>query len=271
MVPRNVEFDPRDLAMPPATEPAPADRKDNRVLILSAAQKDQSAMDVQDAHPHGLFTAALVQALEALPPDAAAIDVYRRVLVDMESGGAENQQPALDATSERKHEPLFGGERVNGPARATVVSVDGGIVLDVGPAADVGTGSEFTAINAMNGVKPVLRVTDALSLARSHAVVVSPAKATVKPADLFELTKWMPAPRPEVKFYAGPGNVSLAQIQAAAAVVNDAKLALVTILPPMRGRTSLPGTEVHGRCRQRSRRRPRANRRSSTRQRPRRW
>ena len=69
------------------------------MLVLSAAQKDQSAMDVQDAHPHGLFTAALVEALEALPPDAAAMDVYRRVLVDMENGGAENQQPALDSTA----------------------------------------------------------------------------------------------------------------------------------------------------------------------------
>jgi hypothetical protein len=149
------------------------------------------------------------------------------VLVDMENGGAENQQPALDATSERKHEPLFGGERVNGPARASVVSTDGGIVLDVGPAADVGTGSEFTAINISNSGKTVLRVTGALSLARSNAVVVSPANAAVKPTDLFELTKWMPAPRPVVKFYAGPGNLSLAQIQAAAAVIADAKVALV--------------------------------------------
>jgi hypothetical protein len=227
MVPRDVEYDPRDLATPPAAETAPADRKDNRVLILSAAQKDQSAMDVQDAHPHGLFTAALVDALEELPPNAPAMDVYRRVLVDMETGGAANQQAALDATSERKHEPLFGGERVNGPARATVVSVDGGIVLDVGPAADVGTGSEFTAVNAVGGVKTVLRVTDALSLARSNAVVVSPAKAEVMAKELFELTKWMPAPRPEVKFYAGPGNLSMAQIQAESAAINSAAVKLV--------------------------------------------
>jgi len=230
MVPRNVEYDPRDLAMPPAAETAPTDRKDNRVLILSAAQKDQSAMDVQDAHPHGLFTAALVEALVALPQDAAALDIYRHVLVDMENGGAKNQQPALDATSERKYEPLFGGKRgngVNGPARAMVVSVDDGIVLDVGRAADVGTGSEFTAINPTNGAKTVLRVTDAQGLTRSHALVVSPAKAEVKPTELFELTKWLPAPRPEVKFYAGSGNLSLAQIQAAAAVIADAKLTLV--------------------------------------------
>jgi len=229
MVPRNVEYDPRDLATPPDKSSAPADRKDNRVLILSAAQKDQSAMDVQDANPHGLFTAALVQALQALPPETPAIDIYRRVMVDMENGGADNQQPALDATSERKHEPLFGGEAVKGPARATVVSTDGGIVLDVGPAADVGAGSEFTAINAgtTDGLKTVLRVTTALSLVRSNAIVVSPANAKVNPTDLFELTKWMPAARPTVKFYTGPANLTLAQIQAASAVINDAKLTLV--------------------------------------------
>jgi hypothetical protein len=227
MVPRNVEYDPRDLATAPAAEPAPADRKDNRVLILSAAQKDQSAMDVQDAHPHGLFTAALILALQELSASAPAIDIYRRVLVDMESGGADNQQPALDATSERKHEPLFGGEVVQGPARAAVVSVDDGIVLDVGPTADVGTGSEFTAVNAVNGVKTMLRVTDAVSLARSHAVVVSPAKAGVKSGDLFELTKWLPAPRPQVKFYAGPGNLTLAQIKIAIEALAESKVMLV--------------------------------------------
>jgi hypothetical protein len=58
-------------------------------------------------------------------------------------------------------------------------------------------------------------------------VVVSPDKAEVKPTDLFELKKWVPAPRPVVKFYAGPGNLSLAQIQAAGAAVAEAKLALV--------------------------------------------
>jgi len=227
MVPRNVGYDPRDLATPPTAEAAPADRKDNRVLVYSAAQKDQLAEDVQGEHPHGLFTQALVQAIESLPPDASVLDINRRVLVNMDTAGAENQQPALDATSDRKHQPLLGGVAVKTPPRAIVLGVSEGIVLDTGPVTDVGTGSEFTAVNPTNGVKTVLRVTDAVSLERSHAVVVSPEKAEVNPADLFELTKWVPAQRPEVKFYAGVGNLSLAQIQAAAAAIDEAKLALV--------------------------------------------
>jgi len=228
IVPRNVDYDPRDLATPPDKSAAPADRKDNRVLVFSAAQKDQLAADVQDGNPpHGMFTQALVQAIEALPPDAAALDIYRRVMVNMDTAGAENQEPVLDTTSERKHEPLFGGVAVKTSPRAIVVGVSNGIVLDTGPVADVGAGSEFTAVNDVNGVKTVLRVTDALSVARSHAVVVSPAKVEVKPAELYELTKWVPAARPVVKFYAGPANLTLAQIETAAAVLKQAGLALV--------------------------------------------
>ena len=235
-VPRDVLYDPRDLALPPDKNPdgskvvAPADRKNNPVLVLSAAQQDQSAIDVQDASPpHGLFTYALVQALQELPPDAAAVDIFRRVITDMEIGGANNQQPALDTTTERKHQPLFGGDAPKGPPLASVVSVDedGEVVLDIGPASDIGTGSEFTQINAVNGVKAVLRVADQQDFVRSHAKLVTPPKAVVHPKDLVVLTKWVPAPRPSISFYIGAGNLSLANIREAAAVLSNAGVTLV--------------------------------------------
>ena len=51
--------------------PAPTERADNPALVFSAAQQDQTAkeMPLSDTvtEPHGAFTAALVEALQALP------------------------------------------------------------------------------------------------------------------------------------------------------------------------------------------------------------
>ncbi len=233
-VARSLGYDPRDLRLAPDKNPdgspvtAPEDRKDNPVLVFSAAQKDQSAIELQNASPpHGVFTNALVEALEALPANAPAGDVFKRVLVDMETSG-ENQQPALDTTPERKRQPLFGGDASKGPIRASVVSVDGKTaVLDIGPVADIGIDSEFTEMTAENGVKAVLRVTEAVGIARSNAVLVSPDNALVHPKDIVELTKWVPAPRPELLFYAGPANLTTEQIQSALAALRSTKSQLV--------------------------------------------
>jgi hypothetical protein len=233
-VARSLGYDPRDLHLAPDKNPdgspvtAPEDRKDNPVLVFSAAQKDQSAIELQNASPpHGVFTNALVETLEALPANAPAADVFRRVLVDMETSG-ENQQPALDTTPERKRQPLFGGDASKGPLRASVVSVEGKTaVLDIGPVADIGTDSEFTEMNAQNGAKAVLKVTEAVSIARSNAVVLSPDNALVRPKDIVELTKWVPAPRPELLFYAGPSNLTIAQIQSALTALRSTKSQLV--------------------------------------------
>jgi hypothetical protein len=229
LVPRMIDYDPRDLAPeevddPDASRPAPESLPVNPVLVISAAQKDQSAMDVQDATPpHGLFTQALVEALEAMPASAPALDVFRRVIVDMEINGSVNQQPALDSTLERKREPLFGGTAVTGELRASVVSTEEGtILLDTGLAADIGPGSTFIAlVPDSHGVRTVLKVTGSEGVTRSDAVIVLPANGKVKPADIFVRQVWVPAPLPKVKFYLGPGGLSQVQIADALAAVKQ--------------------------------------------------
>jgi hypothetical protein len=231
MVKRSLSWDPRDLSQPALIDAdgspsqGPEDLGDNPVLVLSASQKDQSALDVQSSNPpHGLFTNALVHALEALPAGAKASDVFRRIIVDMEVDGGGNQQPALDSTAKRKAQPLFGGEAENGPVRATVIGVDDqGVVLDIGKVADIGVGSEF--VETVDGKETLLRVKDYLGVDRSLAQQVSgPA---VKAKDIVTRKIWVPAPQPEFYLYAGPANLTLAQVRAALAEVRTAKLALV--------------------------------------------
>ena len=235
LVARDFDFDPRP--MPDDPYPAevagtpPESRQDNPVLVLSAAQKDQSAIDVQNGDPpHGLFTDALIETLQTLPSNRPASEVFRRLQVAMEMApGATNQQPEFDTSATRKEQPLFGGMAGSGPPTAAIVSADAkGVVLDIGTIADIGKGSEFTELTGTNGVRAVVQVTDAVGLARSRATVISPAGATVQAKDIVQLTKWVPAQRPTLNFYAGASNPSLADIQDALTVLRAANVKFAT-------------------------------------------
>ena len=84
---RTLTFDSRDIAEAPEAlangEPraAPTQREDNPALVFSAAQQDQTAkeMPLSDTatEAHGAFTAALVEALEALPASTPATALRR--------------------------------------------------------------------------------------------------------------------------------------------------------------------------------------------------
>jgi Caspase domain len=231
LVARDFTFDPRPMPDDPNPKETagtpPESRADTPVLVLSAAQKDQSAMDVQDAvPPHGLFTNALIETLQALPSDRPAADVFKLLVVAMEvAPGASFQQPAIDGSVTRQQQPLFGGAAGSGPPTAAIVSADpGGIVLDIGAASDIGPGSEFTELTATNGVRAVLRVTDSVGVARSRAIVASPGGAVVHAKDIVELTKSVPAQRPTLNFYAGILNLSAAEIEDALAVLRAANI-----------------------------------------------
>ncbi len=73
---RALAFDPRDINQAPETlpngqpVPSPTERTDNPALVFSAAQQDQTAKEMPaGTEPHGAFTAALLQALQAMPAD----------------------------------------------------------------------------------------------------------------------------------------------------------------------------------------------------------
>ncbi|MGA2167569.1 MAG: caspase family protein [Terracidiphilus sp.] len=233
LVARDFDFDPRPMPDDPypaeAAGTPPESRKDNPVLVLSAAQKDQSAIDVQDGvPPHGLFTDALLETLQALPANRPASDVFKRLQVAMElAPGATNQQPELDTSDTRKEQAFFGGPAGSGPPTAAIVSADAkGVLLDIGTIADIGKGSEFTELTESNGARAVLQVTDSIGPARSRATVISPAGATVHAKDIVQLTKWVPAQRPALSFYAGASNPSLAEIEGALTVLRAANVKL---------------------------------------------
>jgi len=182
--------------------------------------------------PHGAFTAALLQALQALPADTPASVVYERVKAVLEGSNVPDQEPDLDATAARREQPLFGGAAAKSDkvrAAALGTNDDGSVSLDIGRASGLGVGSEFTAAIANStGPKVLLRITSLDGLARSSAEIVSPAGAKVSPGDLFELSKWIPADNPPLLVWLWPSNLSEDQIDAAAAQLQSSGAALVS-------------------------------------------
>jgi hypothetical protein len=236
---RALAFDPRDINEAPDAlpngqpRPAPTQRTDNSALVFSAAQQDQTAKEMPaGTEPHGAFTAALLQALQALPADTPASIVYERVKAVLEGSNVPDQEPDLDASVARREQPLFGGAAAKSDkvrAAALGTNDDGSVSLDIGRASGLGVGSEFTATIANSaGQNVLLRIASLDGLARSSAEIVSPAGAKVSPGDLFELTKWIPADNPPLLVWLWPSNLSEDQIDAAAAQVQASGAALVS-------------------------------------------
>ncbi|MGA2673308.1 MAG: caspase family protein [Terracidiphilus sp.] len=239
---RSLAFDPRDIAEPPDAlangdpRPAPTQRADNPALVFSAAQQDQTAKEMPLAgattEAHGAFTAALIDALEALPAATPASVLYQRVKAVLEGDGVPDQEPDLDATEARRQQPLFGGAAADpGKVRAAVLKTDedGSAWLDIGRVSGIGVGSEFTSIAASGKGQIVkLRVANIEGIARSSATVISPPGAKVAPGEVFELTKWLPAESAPLKVWLWPSNLSESDILAAAAQIRAAGVSTVS-------------------------------------------
>ena len=239
---RALAFDPRDIDQAPDTQAngqpvtAPTERSQNPALVFSAAQQDQTAKEMpagdKTSEPHGAFTAALLQALQALPADAPASLVYERVKAVLEGSSVPNQEPDLDASAARRQQPLFGGAAASSSKVRTAAlgtEDDGSVSLDIGKASGVGVGTEFTAMTANGpGQKVVLRITSLDGIARSTAEVVSPAGAKVAAGDVFEMTKWIAADNPPLSVWLWPSNLSESDILAAAAQAQASGAALVS-------------------------------------------
>jgi hypothetical protein len=233
---RTLAFDPRDIAEAPDVlpneqpRPAPTERKDNPLLVFSAAQQDQTAKESPLSgtmtEPHGAFTAALVEALQVLPANATASVVYQRVKAVLEGSGVSDQEPDLDALPARRQEPLFGGQAADSGKVLTAAlktGEDGLVSLDIGRVSGIGPGSEFTSTAESGpGKGIVLRVNALDGIARSIAEVVSAAKANVAPGEIFALTKLVPAETDPLLFWLWPSNLSEDEILAAAAQVKAA-------------------------------------------------
>jgi hypothetical protein len=224
---RFLAYDTRDAADPPDKGPdgKPAARPEDRpggALVLSATQHDQPATEWtgSDGKPHGAFTVAFLDALQTLPANSSAQDIYKRVKVLLLGMGVP-QQPDLGGPLERTHLAMFSNS--SGPDRLTVavrpegVNGDGTVELDGGLAMGLGRGSELRKVGIAPG-KPEVRVRIAQleGLSKSKAEIIRPADpAQIQPGDLFELTAWVAPENSRLQVWmpsASLSNASLLQV-----------------------------------------------------------
>ena len=221
---RFLAYDPRDAADPPDKGPdgKPAARPEDRsggALVFSSTQHDQSSLEWtgRDGKPHGAFTVALLDALQALPANSSAQDVYKRVKVLLLGMGVP-QQPDLGGPSERTRLSLFnnsaGSERLTVAVRPEGVNSDGTVELDGGLALGLGPGSELRKVGIAAGKPDVrIRIFQLEGLSKSKAEIIRPADSNqIQPGDLFELTAWVAPENSRLQVWVPPGSLSKASL-----------------------------------------------------------
>ncbi len=131
---RRLLNDKRDAADPPPPGLKPEDRG---ALVLSAAQDDQAAREVDDeaGQCHGAFTQALLHALAAAGPRESVERLFLRAKARMLAGKLP-QEPVLAATRERRREPLLRPAAAAAPARAANPAAEGMRAAAAGPSRD---------------------------------------------------------------------------------------------------------------------------------------
>ncbi|MGH9773507.1 MAG: caspase family protein [Candidatus Acidiferrales bacterium] len=234
---RFLPYDPRDAADPPDKGPdgKPGTKPEERpggALVFSATQHDQSALEWtgKDGKPHGAFTVALLDALQTLPANSPAQDVYKRVKVLLLGMGVP-QQPDLDAPPDRRQESLFGtfsgSDRLTVAVRPEGAMPDGTFELDGGLALGLGVDSELRKVGVPSGLPEIrVRIIQVEGLARSKAQVISPATShDIRPGDLFELTDWVAPESSRLQVWMASSSLSKTDLVAVAEEVTKLKQA----------------------------------------------
>lgn len=191
---RFLPFDPRDAKDVGESGPLPQERGG---LIMTAARADELAREVDVPEQHGVFTSALIESLNALPPDAPASVVMRKVNALMTVDGPQDQHAEILGKGNRS---LFGATGRSSGKVILAVTRDNGdrtYELDGGRALRLGVGSEFAKETTEKRAPEVrLRLTKVDALSFSTAEIASDDAEAVKnmkveQGDLFKLVKWV--------------------------------------------------------------------------------
>jgi hypothetical protein len=237
----SLAFDPRDIDQAPLqlpdghSFPEPTARRDNPLLFFSGTSQEEEGNEAdvspESPEPLGVFTKALIEALQELPADAPASLISRHVKAIIEDSGAPDQHPELDAPDFRVRQPLFGGTEDN--SSKTVVAVvrsdEKGVLLDAGSTSGLGVGSELVSVATnRNGQKLTLRIKELVGEARSSADILTPKSARITPGELFELVTLVPANPDELALWVSTPALSSAQLQAAVTELRASGVNLVS-------------------------------------------
>lgn len=161
-------------------------------LVVSAAQDYQFAKEYKDSRgqSHGVFTYALMKAMQMSSVNESAEDIFKRVNSIILYNAVPRQDPVIEGKNERMEQPLFGG--VSDPTVGVQVGVIDAenkykITLDGGSAVGIVPGTQLS--HEKKGV--VIEVISLFGVNGCYGKVIEGSKE-LEEGDLLKVTKWAP-------------------------------------------------------------------------------
>jgi len=203
----------------------PHDLAAKNVLIISAAQDDESAKEQMDeqGNPHGAFTYALIRALMTLPANAPAIKIIESTRAVIRYNG-KSQEPVFEGNDNRKNSTLTGVPRESVPNTLTIavlnnegqddITIQGGYIL--------GLRSDSKLMKVYNGDTLFIQVTRVNGANSSSAKTIKGDFNQIKPGDMFQVTEWALETQNTLKVYIPSSAVNYNALRALAKTLYNA-------------------------------------------------
>ncbi len=177
-------------------------------LVVSAAQDYQLAKEYKDnrGQSHGVFTYALMKAMQMSSVNESAEDIFKRVNSIILYNAVPRQDPVIEGQEERMKQPLFGG--VADPSIGVQVGIVDAenkykITLDGGSAVGIVPGTQLTHVKK----EVVIEVTALFGVNGCYGKVIQGSKA-LEEGDLVKVTKWAPYNKNRLKVDFGQIGIS---------------------------------------------------------------
>lgn len=201
-------------------------------LVISAAQDYQFAKEYKDSQgqSHGVFTYALMKAMQMSSVNESAEDIFKRVNSIILYNAVPRQDPVVEGNQKRMKEPLFGG--VADPTIGVQVGVIDAenqykIKLDGGSAVGIVPGTQLKHLKKGVTVEVI-----ALSGVNGCYGKVIEGEKELKEGDLIKVVKWATNNKNRLKVVFGESGVSdseLSSLKELATLLNQGDL--LKVLP----------------------------------------
>jgi Caspase domain len=182
----------------------PHDLVSENVLIISAAQDEETAKEQEDeqGNPHGAFTFALIQALKTLPANAPAIKIIESTRAIIKYNG-KLQEPVFEGNDLRKNSTLTGLPRDSVPNIFTVAILNNedkdNIAIQGGYISGIRTSCKLMKIYNLDTL--LIQVIEVNGANSSLAKVIKGDFNKIKAGDMFQVTEWALEAQNALKVY----------------------------------------------------------------------
>ncbi len=215
------EYEPKSRHLAPITGAQVNDPSvvhnllENNVLIISAAQDDETAKEQEDeqGNPHGAFTFALIQALKTLPANAPAIKIFESTRAVIKYNG-KSQEPVFEGNDTRKNSSLIGTPRESVSNITTVailkneskdaITIQGGHIAGINP--------DCILKKKYGNDTVVLKITSVDGANSSTAAILRGDIKLVKAGDMFDVTEWAFSGQTALRVFIPESNFDFAAI-----------------------------------------------------------